>query len=72
MFKFVCWRLAGRTSGQQRADVLSLFLQTAVDDVVLALCPFQNRLLAGVGKKLRLYDIGKKNLLRKCETKVHL
>jgi len=41
-----------------------------VDDVPLALQPFRGRLLAGVGKALRIYDIGKKKLLRKCENKV--
>ena len=32
--------------------------------------PFQGRLLVGVGKLLRIYDIGKKKMLRKCENKV--
>ena len=27
--------------------------------------------MAGVGKSLRIYDIGKKKLLRKVENKVH-
>ena len=31
---------------------------------------FQGRLVAGVGKALRLYDMGKKKLLRKVENKV--
>ena len=31
---------------------------------------FQGRLLAGVGRLLRIYDLGKKKLLRKCENKV--
>lgn len=35
-----------------------------------ALCGFQGRLLAGVGRMLRVYEIGKKKLLRKCENKV--
>eukprot|EP01087_Luapelamoeba_hula_P013056 TRINITY_DN3708_c0_g1_i1.p1 TRINITY_DN3708_c0_g1~~TRINITY_DN3708_c0_g1_i1.p1 ORF type:complete len:1235 (+),score=206.04 TRINITY_DN3708_c0_g1_i1:98-3802(+) len=34
-----------------------------------ALCQFQGRLLVGVGKTLRIYDLGKKRLLRKCENK---
>ena len=34
--------------------------------------PFQGRLLVGVGKLLRIYDIGKKKMLRKCENKVHI
>lgn len=44
--------------------------QTEVDDVPLALLGFQGRLAAGIGKALRIYDIGKKKLLRKVENKV--
>lgn len=36
----------------------------------MALMAFQGRLVAGVGKGLRLYDMGKKKLLRKVENKV--
>jgi splicing factor 3B subunit 3 len=36
----------------------------------MALLAFQGRLVAGVGKSLRLYDMGKKKLLRKVENKV--
>lgn len=48
----------------------SSFVQTETDDVPLSLLAFQGRLVAGVGKALRLYDIGKKKLLRKVENKV--
>jgi splicing factor 3B subunit 3 len=41
-----------------------------VEDVPLAIAPFQGRVLVGVGKLLRIYDLGKKKLLRKCENKV--
>lgn len=44
--------------------------QTPVEDVPLAIAPFQGRVLIGVGKLLRIYDLGKKKLLRKCENKV--
>lgn len=44
--------------------------QTPVEDVPLAIAPFQGRVLVGVGKLLRIYDMGKKKLLRKCENKV--
>ena len=44
--------------------------QTEIDDVPLALLAFQGRLVAGVGKALRIYDIGKKKMLRKAENKV--
>ncbi|KAJ9093536.1 pre-mRNA-splicing factor rse1 [Naganishia friedmannii] len=41
--------------------------KTPVDDVPTVLSGFQGHLLAGVGKALRLYELGKKQLLRKCE-----
>ncbi|KAJ4475998.1 CPSF A subunit region-domain-containing protein [Lentinula edodes] len=48
---------------------LELLHKTETDDVPLALLAFQGRLVAGVGKALRIYDIGKK-LLRKVENKI--
>lgn len=45
-------------------------LQTPVDDYPMAFAPFRGMLLAGVGHKLRLYALGKKRLLKKCEYKV--
>jgi hypothetical protein len=48
---------------------LEMVHKTQVNDVPLALTAFQNRLLAGVGKSLRIYDLGKRKLLRKCENK---
>ena len=47
----------------------SLPFQTPLDDVPVAMAPFQGRLLVGVGHLLRIYDIGKKKMLRKCENK---
>ena len=49
---------------------LELLHKTQVEGVPLALCQFQGRLLAGIGPVLRLYDLGKKRLLRKCENKM--
>ncbi|GLC59841.1 hypothetical protein PLESTB_001541500 [Pleodorina starrii] len=47
---------------------LELVHKTVVDGGVPgALCGLKGRLLAGVGPTLRLYDMGKKKLLRKCE-----
>lgn len=46
--------------------------QTEIEDVPTALLSFQGRLVAGVGNSLRIYDIGKKKLLRKVEAKVSL
>ncbi|KAH9992487.1 CPSF A subunit region-domain-containing protein [Russula vinacea] len=48
---------------------LELVHKTELDDVPLALLSFQGRLVAGVGKALRIYDIGKKKMLRKVENK---
>jgi len=48
---------------------LELVHKTELDDVPLALLAFQGRLVAGVGKALRIYDIGKKKMLRKAENK---
>lgn len=48
---------------------LEFIHKTPVDDVPGALCEFQGRLLVSVGRILRIYDIGKKKLLRKCENK---
>lgn len=49
---------------------LELVHKTETDDVPLAVMAFQGRLVAGVGKALRIYEIGKKKLLRKAENKV--
>ena len=48
----------------------SVAAQTETDDVPTALMAFQGRLVAGVGRALRIYDMGKKKLLRKTENKV--
>lgn len=45
-------------------------MQTETDDVPLSLLAFQGKLITGVGKALRLYEIGKKKLLRKSENRV--
>jgi len=52
------------TDGNTR---LELVHKTQVEDVPKALVEFHGRLLAGVGNRLRLYDMGKQKLLRKCE-----
>lgn len=49
---------------------LELVHKTTVDNVPTAICGFQGRVIIGIGRILRLYDIGKKKLLRKCENKV--
>lgn len=49
---------------------LSFVHSTPVENCPLAMHPFQGRLLVGVGNILRIYDIGKKRLLRKSENRV--
>lgn len=48
---------------------IELMHRTTLDEIPLAICSYQGRVLVGVGKMLRLYDMGKKKLLRKCENK---
>lgn len=48
---------------------MELLHKTVLDEVPLAICSYQGRVLVGVGRMLRLYDMGKKKLLRKCENK---
>ncbi|KAJ7819941.1 CPSF A subunit region-domain-containing protein [Mycena olivaceomarginata] len=48
---------------------IELYHKTEVDDIPLALLAFQGRLAAGVGRALRMYDIGKQKMLRKAENK---
>ncbi|KAK6116797.1 hypothetical protein DH2020_049427 [Rehmannia glutinosa] len=55
---------------KEEGKVLELLHKTQVEGVPLALCQFQGRLLAGIGSILRLYDLGKRRLLRKCENKL--
>jgi len=52
---------------------LVLLHRTPVEDVPLCLAAMQGRLLVGLGNRcLRLYDLGKKTLLRKCELRAAL
>lgn len=51
-------------------ETLKLLHKTPVEDVPGAIASFQGRVLIGVGRYLRIYDIGKKKMLRKCENKV--
>lgn len=48
---------------------LKLHSETPVEAVVGALCAWSGRLLAGVGSKIRLYTLGRKKLLKRCEYK---
>lgn len=49
---------------------LEFIHKTKVEEPPLALLSFQGRLLAGVGKDLRIYDLGMRQLLRKSQAEV--
>lgn len=51
----------------ERGTKLQLLHSTEVNGVPRAMAAFKGKLLVGVGSALRLYDLGKKRLLRKCE-----
>ncbi|KAI2730163.1 hypothetical protein CBS147332_2015 [Penicillium roqueforti] len=55
---------------QEDGRELEFIHKTQVDEPPLALLGFQGRLLAGVGPILRVYDLGMKQLLRKCQAPV--
>ncbi|KAK4147046.1 CPSF A subunit region-domain-containing protein [Dichotomopilus funicola] len=46
---------------------LEFIHKTKVEEPPMALIPFQGRLLAGIGKTLRVYDLGLRQLLRKAQ-----
>ncbi len=47
---------------------LEFIHKTKIEEPPQALLGFQGRLLAGIGKEVRIYDLGLKQLLRKCQT----
>jgi splicing factor 3B subunit 3 len=55
---------------QEDGKELEFIHKTKVEEPPLALLGFQGRLLAGVGTTLRIYDLGMKQLLRKCQAEV--
>ncbi|SBT82679.1 splicing factor 3B subunit 3, putative [Plasmodium ovale] len=48
---------------------LNLLHITPIEDQPFCFCAFNGRLLASIGNKLRIYALGKKKLLKKCEYK---
>lgn len=52
-----------------RGDELELLHRTSCEAIPRAMCAFEDRLVVGMGRILRIYDLGKKKLLRKCESK---
>lgn len=51
-------------------DELILVHVTDVEQIPSCMIAFDGRLLVGIGSILRLYDVGKKKMLRKCETRI--
>lgn len=49
---------------------LEFIHKTKIEEPPLALLAFQGRLLAGVGKDLRIYDLGMRQLLRKAQAEI--
>jgi splicing factor 3B subunit 3 len=49
---------------------LEFIHKTKIEEPPMALIPFQGRLLAGIGKMLRIYDLGLRQLLRKAQGEV--
>lgn len=54
---------------EQDGNKLDFVHKTVIDDIPTAIASFQGRVLIGVGRNLRIYELGKKKLLRKCENK---
>ncbi|KAL4867913.1 hypothetical protein BDV12DRAFT_170537 [Aspergillus spectabilis] len=52
---------------QEDGKELEFIHKTKVEEPPLALIGFQGRLVAGIGSVLRVYDLGMKQLLRKCQ-----
>ncbi|EIW73243.1 hypothetical protein TREMEDRAFT_37240 [Tremella mesenterica DSM 1558] len=52
---------------KENGRTLEFMHKTKLDEIPLCVAGFQGYLLVGAGKSLRLYEAGKKALLRKCE-----
>ena len=61
------YRMVPSPLGQPNMELVH---KTVLDEIPYAMCAFQGKVLIGVGKLLRLYDLGKKKMLRKSENKV--
>ena len=61
------YRMVPSPLGQPNMELVH---KTVLDEIPYSMCAFQGKVLIGVGKLLRLYDLGKKKMLRKSENKV--
>ena len=55
---------------QNEGKELEFIHKTKIEGPPMALLAFQGRLLAGIGTTLRIYDLGMRQLLRKCQAEV--
>lgn len=55
---------------QEEGRELEFIHKTKIEEPPSALIPFQGKLLAGVGKTLRIYDLGMRQMLRKSQADV--
>lgn len=52
-----------------KGGALELVHKTPLEHIPAVMVPFAGQLLVGAGSQLRLYDMGRKRMLRKCEAK---
>ncbi|OJD22260.1 pre-mRNA-splicing factor rse1 [Blastomyces percursus] len=55
---------------QEEGKELEFIHKTKVEQPPMALLGFQGRLLAGIGTDIRIYDLGMRQMLRKCQASV--
>ena len=55
---------------QEDGKDLEFIHKTKIESPALALLAFQGRLLAGVGNNVMIYDLGMRQLLRKCQAEI--
>ena len=48
---------------------LELMHVTPIEEAPYSMCSFQGKLVVAIGRLVRIYDLGKKKLLKKCENK---
>ena len=55
---------------QEDGKDLEFIHKTKIEEPAMALLGFQGRLLAGIGNTVRIYDLGMRQLLRKCQAEI--
>eukprot|EP01135_Chromosphaera_perkinsii_P004851 Nk52_evm15s299 gene=Nk52_evmTU15s299 len=68
-FLYVFKVVATESGTEEQGYEFQLVHRTVCDGIPTAIHPYQGRLLVGVDKVLRIYELGKKSLLRKSELK---